>query len=296
MSTLQTLLPIVSNLSRWQTMAANTPAAKTATAYFEANIGKVTSAADLVKDPRLFGYAMTAFGMSDRTYAKSLMTQAMTGGITNTSSLANKISDANIYAFTQAFDFGDNGSSITSSQTLVAQVVAKYNEATLETQQGQSNTGVQLALHFLANATNIKTSYDILADKNMLSVVQTALNISPESAFQDIDTQAAQITKQLNVADFQEPTKLTKFVQKFAAQYDVQQSQANTPTNVLMLDTTSDGAADKNALSMLDAVNGTGQTGSATSSVLSLFNTSSSTTTSFDQSFMLKMQGFNAVV
>ena len=175
-------------------------------------------------------------------------------------------------------------------------MVAKYNEATLETQQGQSNTGVQLALHFLANATNIKTSYDILADKNMLSVVQTALNISPESAFQDIDTQAAQITKQLNVADFQDPTKLTKFVQKFAAQYDVQQSQANTPTNVLMLDTTSDGAADKNALSMLDAVNGTGQTGSATSSVLSLFNTSSSTTTSFDQSFMLKMQGFNAVV
>ena len=33
MSTLQTLLPIVSNLSRWQTMAANTPAAITAKRY-----------------------------------------------------------------------------------------------------------------------------------------------------------------------------------------------------------------------------------------------------------------------
>ncbi len=296
MSTLQTLLPIVDNLSRYQTMAANTPAAKTATAYFEANIGKVTSAADLAKDPRLFGYAMTAFGMGDRTYAKSLMTQAMDGGVSNTSSLANKLGDPNVFAFTKAFDFGDSGSSVTSSQTLVDQVVAKYNETALETQEGLSNPGVQLALHFLANAPNIKSAYDILADKSLLTVVQTALNISPESSLQDVDTQATQISNRLNVADFQDPTKLMQFVEKFAANYDVQQMQANTPSNVLMLDTSTQDAQNANAMSMLTAINGESQSGSAASGVLSLFNTSSTGDTGFDQSFLMKLQGFNAVV
>lgn len=296
MSTLQTLLPIVNNLSRWQTMAGNTATAKTATNYFKANVGSAKTPADLVKNPRLFGYAMTAFGMGDRTYAKSLMTKVLNQGITSNSALAITLHDSSILAFAKAFDFVDNGKTTTSSRSLVDQVVAKYNEATLETQQGQKNAGVQLALHFLDNAPNIKTAYDILADKNLLSVVQTALNISPQSALQDIDTQAAQITKRLNVADFQDPTKLKKFVQKFAALYDVQQSAASNPTNVLMLDTSTTDAKNANATSMLTAINGTEQSGSATSGILSLFNTSSSGTASFDQSFMLKMQGFNAVV
>ena len=101
-----------------------------------------------------------------------------------------------------------NGTSTTSSSAVQTDVVNNYIEQTLETNQGQSNTGVQLALYFQRNAPNIKTAYNILADKNLLTVVQTALGISPYTSAMNVDRQATLISKALNIKDFQDPKKL----------------------------------------------------------------------------------------
>lgn len=77
MTTLSSYLSIARNLPKYQAMTARSAAVATQTKYFQANIGTVKSAADLVKNPRLFNYAMTGFGLGDRLYAKSLMAQAM---------------------------------------------------------------------------------------------------------------------------------------------------------------------------------------------------------------------------
>ena len=54
---------------------------------------KAKSAADLVNNPRLFSYAMTAFGLGDRLYAKALMTQVLQQGVGDAKALANKLND-----------------------------------------------------------------------------------------------------------------------------------------------------------------------------------------------------------
>ena len=225
-TTLSGYLTVANNLSQWQTITAKTPAVQTATQYFENNIGGATSAQQLVNNPRLFDYAMTAFGLSDMTYAKGLMEKVLQQGVTSSTALANTLDNTNIYAFAKAFDFVDNGSATTSSSSLVDQVVNKYIENSLETSQGQQDPGVQLALYFQANAPGVTSVYQILADKNLLSVVQTALGISPMTGLEPIDTQAQMLTSKLNLSDFQNPTKLQNFIERFCAEYD---ANNNTP-------------------------------------------------------------------
>lgn len=220
MTTLSAYLSIAGSLSRWQAIQAKSPAVATATAYYKAHIGEVKSASDLVKNPRLFNYAMTAYGLGDRVTAKGLMTRAMNEGVLSTTALAVKLHDPNVLAFVKAFDFKDKGSTVASTSAAVQKAVDLYAENALETDQGKQNPGVELALYFQRKAPSIKDAFSILADKKLLKVVQTALDISPMTGAEPIDQQAKLLSAKLKFPDFQDPKKIQAFLSRFAAMYD----------------------------------------------------------------------------
>ena len=86
--------------------------------------------------------------------------------------------------------------------------------------------------------------YQILADPALTKVVQTALGLSDSSSMANIDQQAAYLKKRLDLTDFQDPTKLSKFLQRFAALYDIKNPEAATgssTSSVTMLYGTSSG-------------------------------------------------------
>jgi Protein of unknown function (DUF1217) len=143
MTTLSSYLSITSNISRWLTATAQSPAVSVATKYFEDNICKVKSANDLVSNPRLFDYAMTAFGLGDMTYAQGLMKQVLAQGVSSSNALANTLPNPNIQAFARAFDFVDNGSSTRTPPSLVEDVINRYLENSLQTTQGHQDPGPQ---------------------------------------------------------------------------------------------------------------------------------------------------------
>ena len=254
MTTLSSYLAIANNMSRWLAATAQSPAVSIATNYFEQNIGNVKSANDLINDPRLFDYAMTAFGLGDMTYAQGLMKQVLAQGVSSSSALANTLPNPNIRAFAEAFDFADNGASTTASPTLASDVVNRYLENSLQTAQGQQDPGVQLALYFQQNAPNITSIYGILGDQNLLTVVQTALGISPLTSAEPIDTQAQMLSSLINISDFKNPAKLQSFIERFAALYDSSSSASNgapTPASspLLSLFNSSTAATDSGGLS-----------------------------------------------
>ncbi len=265
MSTISTYQMISNNLSKWQAMTAAQPQVATATKYFEANIGKVTSINALVNNPQLFNYAMTAFGLGNMTYAKGLMKEVLQQGVSSSTALANTLNNPDILAFAKAFDFADHGASTTSSSTLQSTVVKNYVLNSLETSQGKQDPGVQLALYFAQNAPNVTSVYGILADKNLLSVVQTALGISPNTSAEPIDMQAAQLKSQIKISDFQNPTKLQNFIERFAAMYDANNATSSsgpsytgsTAPNALLLDGAQIGSATLETLdpTLLQTVN-----------------------------------------
>ena len=208
------------NLEKVKAASRNDPQVKRETDYFSANIKNAKSVDDFVGNYRLFSYAMKAYGLEEMTYANGFMKKVLSGGVINPNSFANQLSDPRFRKFAFAFDFADRGPSVTSTASIVATTTSKYVEQMVEEQAGQQNVGAQLALYFQRNASSIKSGMSVLADKAIFQFMQTAYSL-PTSMGSNIDTQAALIEKKVNFADFQDPAKVQKLMQKFAVLWDV---------------------------------------------------------------------------
>lgn len=230
MTTISAYLTVARNLDRWRDIAAKTPDVANDTRYFKANIAKATTIEALLKDRRLFNYAMKAFGLGDRAYAIGLMRKVLEQGVVDPKALANTLSDANIRAFARTFDY-KGGNAAVGSESFQKSVTDRYIEQALETQQGARNPGVELALYFRERAPQVTSVYGVLADRKLLQVVQTALDISPNSSTQPIDTQARLLKAKLKLADFQDAKKLDGFIARFAAAYDMKNPGAEAGGN-----------------------------------------------------------------
>ena len=234
-STTAAYLAISSNLAARTKATAAEPQVKSDTAYFLANIGKVTSIADFTGNYRLFSYAMKAYGLEDETYAKGLMTKVLAGGVTASTALANTLNDPRIKAFATAFDFAGKGAGVFASAAATTGTTAKYVQQQLDDDAGQQNAGVQLALYFTQNASGVTNLYGLLADKNLLKVVETAFGL-PTSATADIDAQENTLSKYVSVADLQNPAKVQQIAERFTAQYDATgQNASSDVANVTQL-------------------------------------------------------------
>ena len=233
-STLYQYLQVTSNLARFQKLTAGEPMVKAETKYYQDNISKVKTASDLVDNYGLFSYVMTAYGLGDQIYAKGLIKKVLAQGTGSTKDLAYTLNNPNILALAKTFDFVTNGTKTTSSTAVTSTVVSKYMEQQLETDQGQSNTAVQLALYFKNNAAGIKSGYSILADKNLLNVVETACGLSSSISYMSVDRQAAMLEKAVNIKDFQDPAKVQKFIERYCAMYDINNPSANSATSAAL--------------------------------------------------------------
>lgn len=211
---------IASDLTKATKQVAKNSVVLRDTKYYLANIGNVKSADDLLKNDRLFGYVMKAFGLSDMIYAKGLIKQVFQGGITSTSALANRLADPRYKALATAFNFAKYGNLTTTFSSTKDSVVTQYNRQTLEENAGQQSDGVRLALYFQRKASTVTSSYGILGDAALLKVVQTAFDITLSSTG-NIDAEARQIDSKLKVADLQNPKKVTALLQRFTTMYDL---------------------------------------------------------------------------
>jgi hypothetical protein len=72
----------------------------------------------------------------------------------------------------------------------------------------------------------------------------------------DIDAQAKMITDKIDLTDFQDPTKVTKFVQRFAAMWDATQAQSDNSTNpaLVLIGGVSSASMDTNMLAKLQSI------------------------------------------
>jgi hypothetical protein len=236
MSTLSTYLRISKDPAIYQKVAASEPMVKAQTKYYQDNIAKIKTVDEFVNNYRIFSYAMTAFGLGDQVYAKAMIKKVLDQGLTDSKNLAFSLNNPKILALAKTFNFAANGASTTTSDAVQKDVVSKYIQQQMETDQGQMEPGAQLALYFQRTAPTIKSVYNILADKSLLTVVQTALGISQYMSMMDIDRQAEMLKNVVKFDDFTDPPKLQKFLQRFAAIYDVNNagSQSSLASNLVV--------------------------------------------------------------
>jgi hypothetical protein len=244
-STAQTNTSLVSTIQLYDEQASDPtgqdPQTQADNTYYSQTIGTVKTVDDFIKDKRLVSYVLDAYGLEKANLSDDQLRKILTSDPFDPKSFINEPENSSYRALATAFNFGSDGKVLTTPKTEVqdrSQIVATsdlYVRQTLEEDAGDQNEGVRLALYFQRNAPNIISPYSILADKALLQVTQTALGLPAAMSEADIDVQADMITKKLNIADLQDPTKLNKFLARFAALYDVNNSDASQTSPAVML-------------------------------------------------------------
>ena len=95
----------------------------------------------------------------------------------------------------------------------------RYLRIQLETDAGQSDEGLKLALYFQRKAPDVTSIYGLMGDPALYKVLQTALGLPAAYSNTDVETQAAFIGSKINVADFTDPVKLDNFLTRFTARW-----------------------------------------------------------------------------
>lgn len=214
--------------------------AEAETRYYDQAILRIGSVDDFLADSRLVAYALTASGVDPASVDTGTLRKVLTSDFADPESYANTKADAKLRDIAASFNFLPDGSIAEQpvegpqSRTDVFRTGDLYLRQTLETNEGEENTGVRLALYFERMAPGIDSVYDILADPALQQVVQVALGLAPESAAADIDLQAKFIEDRLDIDDFKDPAKLKKFLTQFTSMYDVQNDTSVDPVLTLL--------------------------------------------------------------
>ncbi len=222
---------ISTNLERSLTTVAEQPVASREIAYYRENISNVKTIDDFMGDYRLFRFAMKAFGLEEMSYAKGLIRKLLEQGTETQDTLANQLVDPRYRELANTFNFVRFEAATTSFSDATSGTVDRYVRQTLEEDAGSSNEGVRLALYFERKAAELEGPFDVLGDRALLQVVQTATGISPATAAQPIDKQAEEIEKRVDLSELQDPEKLGEFLARFTTLWELQNpsNTASTP-------------------------------------------------------------------
>ncbi len=217
-STTTAFLAVSQNLSRYQAMTAAEPAVKTATAYYEANIGSVKSISDLVGNYRLLSYALNAYGLGDQINAKGLITKVLEGGVSNPKSLANTLPNSQWKAFAAAFNFVDSG----ATSPFIDQRGCRRRRATMSSSSWRA---------IRATRTSASSLRSISSASRRRSPANT--EFSPIPIFWKwrrrswgsrrqprADVQPQTLSELMPLSDLKDPAKLTQLTERFTAMYD----------------------------------------------------------------------------
>lgn len=119
----------------------------------------------------------------------------------------------------------------------MAQAVTQaYLRQSLESEAGDADTGVRLALYFARKAPDLRSAYDILGDAALSQVANTVVGLpatSGAATSEALAKRAALIADKIDIASLRDPAKLDAFVRRFAAIWDAQNNTASAPVLAL---------------------------------------------------------------
>jgi hypothetical protein len=190
-------------------------------AYYRTAIKSVRTVDDLLNDQRLVRFVTEAFGLTGALADRDLLRRVLTEG-------ASPASDPRLRELADTFRFEIARSSFQRPEA-VEHFVRRFTMLGFEAQQGETDTGVRLALDFLRkmpeiahrSGTQKSRIMAILGDRALSQVVFTALGLPQEMARMDLDRLVAQLERRFDLDSLRDPAKLMRFVERFATMYDM---------------------------------------------------------------------------
>ncbi|MGV8936364.1 MAG: DUF1217 domain-containing protein [Allorhizobium sp.] len=221
------------NMSRYlkdvELTTAKTKAGEEAS-YYQEQILSITSTKELLGDRRLVDFMLVAKGLDPEGVTDEFMQQLFSSDLNDPKSFANQQSDERYAEIVGSFNFDTDGQlsadpvGTVQQRGAVLETQNLYLHLSLEEDQGNSNNGVRLALYFQRVAPTLTDAYDLLGDEALLETFRVTFGYSADFSNMDIDMQKKLVEQNLKLEDMQDPTKLKKFLLRFTAMYDADNS------------------------------------------------------------------------
>ncbi|MBB3311348.1 hypothetical protein FHT78_003092 [Rhizobium sp. BK196] len=208
--------------------------------YFGKTIPGITSLDDFLADKRLTDLVLKANGLDPKKYDKDTLKKIFTSDPDDKKSYLNTTADARFKEIVASFNFDKDGNLTRAKMGKIqdkqaeANTQQQYVQMTLETQEGEKNDGVRLALYFKRKAGDITSLYGILGDKALYQVVQTAYSLPQQMSSMDVAKQVDLLGRFVKLEDLQDPKKVDKLVKRFTAMYDIQNNTQQSPALQLL--------------------------------------------------------------
>ncbi len=196
---------------------------------FKANIGKIKTPADLVKDRRLLAVALEAFGLGADVNAQGRIRKVLEEGMIDPKALANKLIDPRYKEMAEAFSFDIVGNLRLQDPKFVQSIVDKYATNKFEGAVGDNNADLRNAMYFQRKIGSAKTWYNVLADKGMFAVVKTALGLPDSFSQLDVDRQHDILESKVKLASFKQLGQIDTFAKRYLAMSSTTQQTITSP-------------------------------------------------------------------
>ncbi|WP_431321564.1 DUF1217 domain-containing protein [Rhizobium sp. YTU87027] len=214
--------------------------ATTAVNEFAKGMAEVKSLDDFLKNDKLTSFVLKANGLDPKKYNEETLRKIFTSDPSDPKSYLNTKADSKFKEIVADFNFDTEGDLTRAKIGAVQNTGAEdrtqqnYLQQTLETQQGESNDGVRLALYFARKAPDITSLYTILGDKALFQVITTTYSLPSGISSMDVDKQVDVLKKFVNLDDLQDSQKVDKLLKRFTAMYDLKNSSSNSPALTIL--------------------------------------------------------------
>jgi hypothetical protein len=145
------------------------------------------------------------------------------------------------------------GGPTVTSTAFINQVVSLFTQAEFQQVVGNTSNTLREALYAQQQLPNVTNWYQVIGDPALADVIQTVLGLPSSFGQVNVDQQAQLLGAKMNIADFQNPTKVSALLDKFVAMSQAQAglSLSSSGTSSSTAGTTSDTFSSASAAVML---------------------------------------------
>lgn len=201
--------------------------AKAESEYYTEEIQKIKSLKDLLGNARVLAFALEAFDIDPKSVTTEQLFKIFTSDLDDPKSYINTEVGTEFRRLVTSFNFDTKGNLMREDRSSIQnrsglyETLDNYLQQTMETQAGEDNAGVRLALYFQRMAKDTTSYFAILGDTALQKFINTTFEIPDELANASVDTQVAMMKRYFDIEDFQDADKVKKLISRFTVMYDM---------------------------------------------------------------------------
>ncbi|WP_341895461.1 DUF1217 domain-containing protein [Ferrovibrio terrae] len=204
-------------------------------AYFEENIGSVTSVDDLFADQRLLNFILKAYDMESEAQYPGKIRKILESDLTDSNSLANRFTDPRYENLAADLDLFASGVTTLTTAATIESITEKYQQTAYEKNLDEQAPGVRIAIEFKRRLEDVSTTVQLLGDSVLREVITKANYIPDELAYQETEAQIATVEKKVDVNELKnDPDQIEKIVLRYLSIKDSASTSSGSGDSYLL--------------------------------------------------------------